>query len=124
MRSKVIKNCRYVYEMFIEKFMEFANYIKIVFRQNDEYQSNLVEIYKIKERYINNDFVKGFLKERQKSIAPDRYKIEITVDHIPGNEEVIGEVMLMRKNKLIEKAELVTNPNVPDTEKLVYWKFR
>ena len=123
MRSKVINNCRYVYEMFIEKIMEFANYIKLELWRNDEYQSNLVEIYKIKDKYLNNDFVKGFLKERQKSIAPDRYKIEIIADHTVGNEEVVGEVMLMRKNKLIEKAQLLTNPRVPDSEKLVYWKF-
>lgn len=123
MRSKVINNCRYVYDMLVEKIMECAEFLKFEIGRKNEYKSNLVEIYKIKEKHLNNDFVKEFLKERKKSIAPDRYKIEIVADNTPGNEETIGEVILMRKNKLIEKAQLLTNPNVPDAEKLVYWKF-
>ena len=66
MRGKVINNCRYVYEMFVEKIMEFTEFVKFEFRR---------------------------------------------------------EVMLMRKKKMIEKATLITNIDVPDKEKLVYWKF-
>lgn len=123
MKSKVINNCRYVYEMFVEKIMEFAEFIKFEFRRKSEYKSNLVEIYKIKEQYLDCEFVLNFLKGRQKSIGPDRYKIEIRADQTPAEGNTIGEVMLMRKNRIIDKAQLITNSEVPDKEKLVYWKF-
>ena len=103
--------------------MEFTEFIKFEFRRQNKYQSNLVEIYKIKEKYLDNDFVKEFLKGREKSIGPNRYKIEIIADPTPADGNIIGEVMLMRKKKMIEKATLITNIDVPDKEKLVYWKF-
>ena len=118
-----MNNCRYVYEVFIEKIMEFTEFLKCKIRLTEKYKSNLVEIYKIKERYTNKEFVKEFIKERQKTVGPDRYKIEITTDYTPDSEEVIGEVILMRKNKVIEKAQLVTKPNIPSADKLIYWKF-
>ena len=123
MKSKVINNCRNVYEVVIEKIMEFKEFLKYEFRRSKGYKSNLVEIYRIKERYINDDFVTQFLNERQKNIGPDRYRIEIIIDKTQGEEETVGEVMLMRKKRLIEKAELITKPNVPNSEKLIYWKF-
>lgn len=123
MKSKVIENCRYVYEIFIEKIMEFTEFLRYAFKRTDGYRSSLVEIYKIKERYTDKEFVKEFLKERQKTVGPDRYRIEITTDYTPDIEEIIGEVILMRKNKVIEKAQLITKPNIPSAEKLIYWRF-
>lgn len=123
MRSKVINNCKYVYEMLAEKIMEFTEFIKFEIGRKEKYQSNLVEIYRIKEKYLDKDFVNAFLREREKNIGPNRYKIKIVPDPTPADEEVIGEVVLMRKNKVIEKATLITRTNIPDAEKLIYWKF-
>ena len=103
--------------------MEFTEFLRYAFKRTDRYRSNLVEIYKIKERYTDKEFVKEFLKERQKTVGPDRYRIEITTDYTPDSEEIIGEVILMRKNKVIEKAQLITKPNIPSAEKLIYWRF-
>jgi hypothetical protein len=75
------------------------------------------------EKYLDKDFVNAFLREREKNIGPNRYKIKIVPDPTPADEEVIGEVVLMRKNKVIEKATLITRTNIPDAEKLIYWKF-
>ena len=123
MKGKVINNCRYVYGMLVEKIMELTEFLKFEIGRTNEYKSNLVETYRIKERYINNSFVQEFLKERQKTVGPDRYRIETIIDHTPGDEEIVGEVTLMRKNRLIEKALLITKPSAPDAEKLVYWRF-
>lgn len=123
MKSKVINNCRYVYGMFVEKIMEFVEFMKFEIGRKNEYRSNLVEIYRIKEIYLKSDFVLEFLKQRQKAVGPDRYKIKIENGYTGGDENVIGEVVLMRKNKLIEKAQLLTKANLPDNEKLVYWRF-
>ena len=123
MKSKVINNCRYVYGMFVEKIMEFVEFMKFEIGRKNEYRSNLVEIYRIKEIYLKSDFVLEFLKQRQKAVGPDRYKIKIENGYTGGDENVIGEVVLIRKNKLIEKAQLLTKANLPDSEKLVYWRF-
>lgn len=123
MKSKVISNCKHVYEILIEKIMEFTDYLKFKFKRQDEYRSNLVEVYNISKKYINEEFVQEFLKERQKCVGPNRYKIEIRTYDNEESEEKIGEVVLSRKKKIIEKATLVIKRNIPDSEKLIYWKF-
>lgn len=123
MKTKVINSCRYVYEMIVEKIMEFIEFVRFEVGRSDKYQSSLVEIYKIKNSHLNKDYVQTFLKARQKNVLPDMYKIEIITDYTPGDECIIGEVLLMRKSKLIDKAQLITKSNVPDSEKLIYWKF-
>ncbi|MBO7229849.1 MAG: hypothetical protein J6V20_00340 [Bacteroidaceae bacterium] len=123
MKSKVISNCKHVYEILIEKIMEFTDYLKFKFKRQDEYRSNLVEVYNISKKYINEEYVQEFLKERQKCVGPNRYKIEIRTYDNEESEEKIGEVVLSRKKKIIEKATLVIKRNIPDSEKLIYWKF-
>lgn len=123
MKSRVISNCRYVYGMLAEKIMELVEYLRFLFRRENGYRSNLVEIYSIKEKYINEEYVRCFLEERKKAVSPDRYRIEIRIDRIPDDEEIIGEVLLMRKEKEIERATLVIKKNIPDEDKLIYWKY-
>ena len=102
MKTKVINNCRHVYEMIAEKIMEFIEFIRFEVGRSDKYQSSLVEIYKIKINHLNKDYVHTFLKARQNNIAPNRYKIEIVTDYTPDEESIIGEVILMRKNKILK----------------------
>ena len=123
MKSKVISNCKHLYEILIEKIMEFTDYLKFKFKRQDEYRSNLVEVYNISKKYINEEYVQEFLKERQKCVGPNRYKKEIRTYDNEESEEKIGEVVLSRKKKIIEKATLVIKRNIPDSEKLIYWKF-
>ena len=40
MRSKVINNCRYVYDMLVEKIMECAEFLKFEIGRKNEYKSN------------------------------------------------------------------------------------
>lgn len=124
MRSKIIRNCRYVYSMLVEKVMEYLEYFKYKFKWWNEGKRNLVERYRIKTQYINEIFVQDFLKERKKRIENYGYRIEILIENTKGNEDSIGEVELMRKNKLIERAELITRNDVPVNERLVYWKLQ
>lgn len=123
MKSRIINNCKYVYAVLVERIMGFAEYIRFKLKRRDEYKSNLVEIYKIRQKFINEKFVQEFLKEREKTVGPNRYRIEIRIDCTAGDEETIGEVLLMRKSRLIEKATLVIKKNIPDSDKLIYWKY-
>ncbi len=123
MKSRVINNCRHLYVMFLEKIMELWEYLKLKLKHKNSNRSDLVEIYSIKEGYINEEYVQNFLKGRIKTVGPDRYRIEVRIDKNCDEEEVIGEVTLMRKNKELEKATLITKRNIPKTEKLIYWRF-
>ena len=110
--------------MLVEKVMEYLEYFKYKFKWWNEGKRNLVERYRIKAQYINEIFVQDFLKERKKRIENYGYRIEILIENTKGNEDSIGEVELMRKNKLIERAELITRNDVPINERLVYWKLQ
>lgn len=116
-------NCKYVFRAMQEKFMEWIHTLQLWSRNGKEYKSNLVEVYKIKREHINEDFVKEFLKERQRAVAPKKYRIEIIVDDTSAEENVIGSVTLLRKKKIIEHATLVTKKNDRESEKLIYWRF-
>ena len=123
MKGKVINNCRYVYGMLVEKIIELTDFLKFKLRRTNEYRSNLVEIYNISKEYIDKEYVQEFLKERQKCVGPNRYRIEIRTYDNENSEEVIGRVTLMRKSKIIDNATLVIKRNIPDSEKLIYWKY-
>ena len=123
MKSRVISRCKHVYEMLLEKILELTGYLKFRFRRTDEYRSNLVEIYNINKEYIDKEYVQEFLKERQTCVGPNRYRIEIRTYDNESSEEVIGKVTLMRKSKTIDNATLVIKRNIPDSEKLIYWKY-
>lgn len=123
MKSRVISNCKHVYEMLLEKILELTDFLKFKLRRTNEYRSNLVEIYNISKEYIDKEYVQEFLKERQKCVGPNRYRIEIRTYDNENSEEVIGEVTLMRKSKIIDNATLVIKRNIPDSEKLIYWKY-
>lgn len=116
-------NFKYVFKVTQERLMEWLTHLWYKFRGSGAYKSKLVEVYKIKKRFMDEDFVKEFLKERKKAVAPGRYRIEIVTDETPGDDETIGSVTLMRKKKVIDKATLVTKKYDRESEKLIYWKF-
>ncbi len=116
-------NCKYVFKVTQERLMEWLTHLWYKFRGSGAYKSKLVEVYKIKKHFIDEDFVKEFLKERKKAVAPDRYRIEIVTDGTLSDDETIGTVTLMRKKKVIDKATLVTKKYDCENEKLIYWEF-
>ena len=81
--------------------------------------------YKARQKSYYRRYISLKLKQLRLNAyqVPRRYKIEIITDATPAEGNTIGEVMLMRKNRMIDKAQLLTNLEVPDKEKLVYWKF-
>lgn len=120
MKSKVLSNCKSYCEVLLEKFLEWAEHLKYKLKWRRNYASNLIEIYHINSRFINEDFVQDFLMMREKIIKGNRYKMSIKESGFENDENIIGEVRLYRKKKFIHKATLITKGK----DKLIYWDFR
>lgn len=124
MKSSVIDKWKNVYEVFSEKCMELIEHIRFKLKFRKEYCSSLVEEYAIKRRYIKEDFVQQFLKEREKTIKEGRYKMVIKEEDFANDrEDIVGYVTLLSRKKIIERATLVTKPGCRENERLVYWNF-
>lgn len=122
MKGRVIEKCRNSWIVFAEKCLEWSEYLYNKVRHRDKYHSNLREVYSIKSNYIDEEFVKEFLGEREKIIRLNRYRMEIKEDKEADNEIcTIGTVNLYRKKKFIHKATLVIKPK--EKTRLIYWKF-
>ena len=76
---------------------------------------------------MNEDFVLQFLKDRQRIITRNRYRMSITEEEEKGEEKneevVIGHVTLFCRKKFIHKATLITKPTCNNASRLVFWKF-
>lgn len=123
MNYRLTNYCRCVYEVLAEKIMEWYECLRFKLCNKEEQFSRLNEVYRIKEYYMDEDFVKDFIKARKKSVGPGGYRITVTVDRKPSDKEIIGEVLLMRKKRIIERATLITRPEIPEKERLIYWKI-
>ena len=122
MKSRVIEKCRNSWIVFAEKCLEWVEYLYNKVRHRNKYRSNLIEVYSIKSNYIDEDFVKEFLCEREKIIELNSYRMKIEEDKKADNDVcIIGTVSLYRKKRFIDKASLVIKPN--EKEKLIYWNF-
>jgi hypothetical protein len=106
----------------LEKILELAEHLKYKLKWRRYYASNLIEIYHINRRFINEDFVQDFLKQREKIIKGNRYKMSVRESSLENGENIIGEVRLYRKKKFIHKATLITKGEECNS-KLIYWKF-
>lgn len=124
MKSSVIDKWKNVYEVFTEKCMELIEHIRFKLKFRKEYCSSLVEEYTIKKRFIKEDFVQLFLKEREKIIKEGRYKMVIREDDFTNDrEEVVGYVKLLSRKRFVHGATLVTKLDCKENERLVYWEF-
>ena len=123
MKSSVIEKCKSFYQVIAEKCMEVIEQLRFWLMFREGYTSNLVEKYTIKQEYMNEDFVKIFLKEREKIISGNRYRMAVIEDKVSEGKEVIGHVELYSGRKFIDRATLVTKPGNNEKTRLIYWKF-
>ena len=122
MKSRYLKKSRRLGDYIAEKCMEWLGCFCSLFRNRRQYHSNLVEEYIIKSAYIDQDFVRSFLQEREKAISHNRYSMRIKEEiGDDGDMLTIGRVRLLRNRKHIDEARLVIKQN--DERKIIYWSF-
>ena len=119
MKSREIEKQRHLSDYVAEKIMEWVEYLLYVFRRKREWTSNLTESYEIYCKYIDKDFVREFLNEREKILKLNRYKMVTKAIPGEGKDGCIGKVILHRKKRVISQAILKTKKN----DKLIYWAF-
>lgn len=122
MKSRVIEKCRNSWSVLAEKCLEWTQYFWDQFTLSNEYCSNLTEEYSIKREFLKEDYVKEFIKEREKAIKQNRYRMELKErDGQADDNCTIGYVTLYRKKDIIDRAALVIKPG--ESTRLIYWKF-
>jgi hypothetical protein len=93
-----------------------------LFRRRKEYRSTLIEEYSIEKRFMKEDYVIEFLKEREKAIRQNRYSMRIKEEENSfGDGNVIGRVTLLRNKERIDEAKLITKEG--DSSNIIYWSF-
>lgn len=122
MKSRVMEKCRNRWSILAEKCLEWAQYFWSQVTVSNEYSSNLTEEYSIKSEFLKKDYVKEFIKEREKAIKRNRYRMELKETDKPTDESnTIGYVTLYRKKDIVDRATLVIKPG--ESTRLIYWKF-
>lgn len=76
----------------------------------------LTEEYIFNERYIDNPEIIQFIQRRKQDCSS--YGINILVRTEDFSEEEYGEVLLLKNEKIIEKAKLLKGDNG-----LIFWSF-
>jgi DNA-binding LacI/PurR family transcriptional regulator len=123
MKSRVLSYCKGYCEVLLEKILEWAEHLKYRVKWKRSHTSNLIEVYCIDRRFINENFVQDFLREREKIIRNNRYRMSIRETEQGSEENVIGEVRLYRKKTFIHKATLITKSG-ETKNRLIYWDFK
>lgn len=123
MKSRNVTKITLLCEYIAEKFLEWAEYIFYLFKNRREWRSNLTEHYLIYKKHRHKAFVEEFLKERERILSLNRYKMEIKEIDKECDDNNIGKVQLCRKKKIIAQAMLKTKKDDSDNCKLIYWSF-
>ena len=122
MKKSGLNRIRQICECFAEKCMEWIHSLCYSFTMNEEWHSNLSEHYCIYKDYINKEYVKEFLRERERIINRNRYKMHIEVIDETGAPNIVGKVVLRRKKRVIHQATLKVS-NYKEKEGMIFWSF-
>ena len=128
MKSSVIRKCINLYQILAEECMEILEHLWYCLKGKRNYKSNLIEQYSIKPEFMEKEYVKIFLRERENIISRNRYRMTVKEEKETGNSDgdsdnVIGHVRLFCKRRFIHQATLVIKPDTERHTGLVYWKF-
>lgn len=123
MRGRIVSKTRFVCDFIAEKVLEWVEYLFHLFKRRTVWTSNLTESYHIYKKQRNKAFVEDFLNERKRVLNINRYKMEIKTVDEDCDTNTIGQVLLLRKNKLICQATLKTKESDSPDCKLIYWSF-
>lgn len=121
MESRELSKKKFFCECFVEKCMEWLEFIRYGLIKRDTWISNLIEYYYIHKEHMEKNFVKEFLKEREKILGNNSYKMVIVETDEPAEKNIIGKVMLFRKKQYIHQAILKTKDG--GKEGLIFWSF-
>lgn len=106
-----------------ENLLEWKEFIRNTFFRRKNGESNLVEVYSIKAEIFNEEYIKDFIKEREKLANINKYKIKTDCTFASANSNEIGKVTLYCRERYIDHAILTKGPLTGDKSRIIYWNF-
>ena len=110
--------------IFCEKCLEWIEYLRQAFIKEKKIKRRLLEVYSIKKKYMEEEYIKEFIEERKKSIERNKYSISVDNSYISDINDEIGTVTLYCRGKLVDRAILTAGSSTENGNRLIYWNFK
>ena len=123
MKNDLLKRVRNALNIVCEKCLEWTEYLGNTLTARWRGGSHLSEEYSMKREYMEEEYIKEFLRERERSIARCGYRMRLNSKYVSQRSEEIGIVTLRRKGKYIDHATLIAGPSTTGEERIIYWNF-
>lgn len=123
MGTEKIKRLRTLVEAGTEIFLEWIEYLNGIFRRGSNGSRHLSEEYSMKKEYMDEEYIKEFLQERERSIARYGYRMLLNSNYVSEKSEEIGIVILRSKGRYIDHATLTVGPTTANGNRIIYWIF-
>lgn len=123
MKNDLFERVRNILEIVCEKSLEWTEHLGNILTSRWRGGSHLSEEYSMKHEYMEEEYVKTFLREREWSIARCGYKMLLNSNYVSQRSEEIGIVTLRCKGKYIDHATLIAGPSISGKERIIYWNF-
>ena len=123
MNEKELTKKTSILEQLAEKCLEWYEYLRnLLFRNNREWCSHLVEYYCMHKSYAEQDFVKQFLNERMDVLKRNRHRMVVNIIPDDSDQSIVGKVLLYNRDKYIHEATLkIRQPFTGDN--IIFWSF-
>ena len=123
MKDDLFERVRSILDAACEKCLEWTEYLGNILTARWRDGSYLSEEYSMKREYMDEGYIKEFLKERERSITRCGYRMLLKSNYVSQRSEEIGTVTLRRKGKYIDHATLIAGPSTTGEERIIYWNF-
>ena len=121
MKNRRAENIRKRLEALWEGALEWCSYFSCrTFRKKGFHRSISVK-YSISKEWIEKEFVRDFLEERERIALINRYKITVDSNYTGRESNEIGVVMLCRKKRCIERATLSAGKEIDGSRRIIHW---
>lgn len=123
MKEKELTKKNSVFDQLVEKTLEWYEHLRnLLFRNNKEWCSHLVEYYCIRKSYSEQDFVQNFLQDRKDILKRNKHRMVVNIIPDDCDECVVGKVLLYNRDKYIHEATLKIR--MPFTgNNIIFWSF-
>lgn len=110
-------------EQLMEKALEWYEYLRnLLFGNNKEWCSHLVEYYCMHKSYAEQDFVQSFLHEREEILKRNKHRMVVNIIPDECDECVVGKVLLYNRDKYIHEATLKIRKPITGNN-IIFWSF-
>lgn len=123
MKTNVLDKLRTLSDIVREKSLEWIEYLVHIFTTQENGCRHLCEEYSMKRESMEEDYIKEFLKERERIIASNGYRMQLDSSYVSSKSEEIGIVVLRSKGRYIDHATLMAGPPTDKGNRIIYWNF-